>query len=136
MWGEMLCIWISPLSCPNPPKNYQVFLVWFGFQNNRESFCWVYTRCMFVCLYMYAFVCVYVCVPMEAKGVFLNCFLPYILKQGVSLSQELTGSARLACLQTPQIFLSLLSQYRNFRHGPLHPTSTRVLGVKLRSPCL
>lgn len=90
-----------------------------------------------MCAYSYI-ACVYICV--HACGgqrlslcLFFNHTEPYFLRQGLSLNQEFTGSARLAGQQAPGVFSLSAVQLQEYHHSAWF--FTQAVEIEL-SPCV
>lgn len=125
------------LSHPHLPKNNQVFPVKLEFQINRESLC-VCLLCVFVhvCIYMCPWVCMFPWRPEVNIECLPQLFSTLCLKTGSLIEPgarwfSYTGSPADSMEPPVSTF-----PVQGFRPGPLHPTFTQVLRVKLESPWL
>lgn len=118
---------ITNLMCyPSPAtriymKLEQVLLIRWGWMlGSFQLLLWSIIRvyvcsCMCSCLWMCNFI--FLCQGQRmTSGVFSNCFPPYFLMEGLTLTPELLDPSRWASQQTPGIPLTLSAQYWDFWH--------------------
>lgn len=95
----------------------------------------VWCACLCVCACVYACVCRLACGGQSLpSGVFLNCFITYFLRHGLSLNLELSNSGRLPSQQVPGSLLSPFPQHWDYRYMSPFPNFTWVLGDSKSGP--
>lgn len=136
----------SCLSCLQGTRHWGICYKWrFSVSITRWCSCvWV---CFCVSVYMFVQVCGYVCayviIYVETRGLMLGAFLyyslPCFLRQGLSLNLELAKLARLSRQQALELHLSQPPLLKQWSLQMYNPTACCLCGFwrsELRSSCL